>query len=272
MFGYLVYSPENMNDENRRIYRECYCGLCKCLDDKYGNLGRSTVSYDLTFIAMLLTSIYRPENISGEERCPAHPLRKHSYWYNDYSAFAADMNLLLTYYKYLDDFADENNMRRKKMADRMQKYVDDIEQRYPDQCSIIRKCLEDNAEMERRNVTNPDVTANCFGTLFAQIFTVNNDEHTETLQKMGFHLGKFIYLMDAYMDFKDDLNKQRYNPLVTVDLKNIEDILETIMTDCVSEYSKLPINDKYKEILDNVLYAGIWSEYDIRNVRERKKR
>ena len=95
---------------------------------------------------------------------------------------------------------------------------------------------------------------------------------TETLQKMGFHLGKFIYLMDAYLDFKEDLKKQLYNPLVTVDLKNMEDILETIMTDCVSEYTKLPVDDKYKEILDNVLYAGIWSEYDIRNVRERKKR
>ncbi|MBR6958671.1 MAG: hypothetical protein IKH73_09535, partial [Erysipelotrichaceae bacterium] len=91
MFGYLVYSPDNLNDENRRIYRECYCGLCKCLDNRYGALGRSTVSYDLAFIAMLFTAIYDPENVCGEERCPVHPVRKHGYWYNEYSEFAADM-------------------------------------------------------------------------------------------------------------------------------------------------------------------------------------
>jgi hypothetical protein len=272
MFGYLVYSPDNLNDENRRIYKECYCGLCKCLDNKYGALGRSTVSYDLAFIAMLFTAIYGPQNVCGEERCPVHPVRKHGYWYNEYSEFAADMNMLLTYYKYLDDFADDNDRRRKKIADKMQEYIDEIEKRYPEQCSIIRKCLEDNAEMERQNVTNPDIPANCFGTLFAQVFTYKNDEYTPALQQLGFHLGKFIYLMDAYMDFRDDLNKQRYNPLVTIDLKNMEDILETVMADCIKAYNTLPIDDKYREILDNVLYAGVWSEYDVRTAKERKKK
>ena len=74
------------------------------------------------------------------------------------------------------------------------------------------------------------------------------------------------------MDFKEDLNRQRYNPLVTIDLKNMEDILETVMTDCIKAYNTLPIDDKYREILDTVLYAGVWSEYDLKTARERKKR
>ena len=272
MFGYLAYNPENMNDVNKKIYKECYCGLCKCLSDSYGLVGRSSVSYDLTFVAMLFTAIYRPENTYGEERCPAHPLRKHGYWYNDYSKFAADMNLLLTYYKYLDDFMDDHNLKSKKNAEKMQEYINQIEARYPEQCKIIKKCLEDNSEMERQNITNPDIPANCFGTLFAQVFTCKQDEYTDTLQQFGFHLGKFIYIMDACMDLKEDLIKQRYNPLITIDMNNIEDILESIMSDCVKQYDKLPIDDKYREILDNVLYAGVWSAYDLKKARERKNK
>ncbi len=272
MFGYLVYNPENLNDENRKLYKECYCGLCKCLADSYGAAGRSTVSYDLTFVAMLFTAIYKPENVYGEERCPVHPLRKHTYFYNEYTSFAADMNLLLTYFKYIDDFVDENNTRQMKRAEKLEKHVKSIESKYPSQCKIIRKCLEDNAEMERQNVLNPDIPANCFGNLFAQVFTYKQDTYTPILQQFGFHLGKFIYLMDAYMDFKDDLNSQQYNPLISIDLKNMEDILETVMSDCVKQYDQLPIDDIYREILDNVLYAGVWSQYDLMNSRERKKK
>ena len=46
-----------------------------------------------------------------------------------------------------------------------------------------------------------------------ELFLYRNDMWEKNLRKMGFFLGKFIYLMDAYEDLPEDLEKNRYNPL-----------------------------------------------------------
>ena len=269
MFGYLLYNPEKISKEDKDAYQECYCGLCNRLYDRYGLAGRKTLSYDLTFVTLFLTAVYDCPKTHGEERCPVHPLHKHPYWYNDATLFAADMNLVLSYYKMLDDYYDDNNKRALKAAKKIEPEVSEIRKRYPEQMQVIEKCLSDNMEMEKNNVTNPDLPSNCFGYLMAQIFTFRNDDLTPSLQKFGFYLGKFIYLMDAYMDLKDDLKKQRYNPLVSLDTTDFVSVLESVIADCTSEYEKLPVTS-YKNILDNVLYSGVWSAYQIKQRKEKR--
>ena len=269
MFGYLVYNPEKISGEDKNTYQECYCGLCNRLYEKYGLAGRNTLSYDLTFVTLLLTAVYDSPKISGEERCFVHPIKKHPYWYNDITEFTADMNLVLSYYKMLDDYYDDNNHRAFNAAKKLENNVNAIRSRYPEQMKVIEKCLTDNMEMEKANVTNPDVPANCFGYLLAQVFTFKQDDLTPALQKFGFYLGKFIYLMDAYMDLKDDLKKQRYNPLISLDTSNFVETLEAVIADCTAEYEKLPVTS-YKNILDNVLYSGVWSAYQIKQRKEKR--
>ena len=261
MFGYLVYNDSEMSEEDRKIYQDSYCGLCNRLHFSYGNLGRNTLSYDLTFINLLLTSVYRPVLNSGKERCLIHPVKMHDYTYSDVTDYCADMNILLSYYHFIDDYNDDGNKNALRISKKLQPYFESICNRYPEKTRHISDCLKSISEMEIHNVLNPDLPANRFGELMASVLDYREASFSKTLQETGYHLGRFIYLMDAYMDFKDDLKKERYNPLVLLKRDDVPDILENIMAQCTMFYEQLPLSG-YKSILDNVLYSGVWTRYN----------
>ena len=112
MFGYIVVHQPELKVREYETYRAAYCGLCRSLKNRHGRLGQMTLSFDMTFLALLLSGLYEPETASGCGRCLAHPMQKHHYLSNPYYDYAADMNLLLTYYKCLDDWQDERKFTR----------------------------------------------------------------------------------------------------------------------------------------------------------------
>ncbi len=78
----------------------------------YGMAGQISLSYDMTFLAMLLSGLYEPEETCSRERCVAHPLSRHMAIENIFTEYAADMNVLLTMYKCEDDWQDEKKFGR----------------------------------------------------------------------------------------------------------------------------------------------------------------
>ncbi len=268
MFGYLVIDRNNLSKESRDCYLLAFCGLCTCLNYEYGLAGRKTLSFDLTFVDLLYSSIYETEDISSGERCPVHPLRKQKYWFNDFTKYCADMNIVLTYYKDLDDWNDDKSTKAKKSADELSKAMEEIRAKYPQQCQIIDKCMSDLGQMELHNEINCDKPANCFGMLMSQVFLAKDDELSPLLGGFGYELGKFIYLMDATMDFKDDIKNEQYNPLVGYS-GDREELLELTIADCLDYYNQLPIT-KYQDILENILYSGVWMAYDVKFHRHKK--
>ena len=113
MFGYIVVNQPELKMKEYDEYRKYYCGLCKSLKDRYGARGQISLSYDMTFLVLLLTGLYEPEKHSGSRRCIAHPTSKHTYVQNEYTDYVADMNVILTYYKCIDDWDDEHMLTRK---------------------------------------------------------------------------------------------------------------------------------------------------------------
>lgn len=73
MFGYIVVNQSEMKFKEYDVYRSYYCGLCQSLKERYGVLGQLSLNYDMTFILMLLTGLYEPEDVVGQCRCVAHP-------------------------------------------------------------------------------------------------------------------------------------------------------------------------------------------------------
>lgn len=263
MFGYLIVNPKTLSKADQRTYRQAYCGLCRCLQQTAGTAGRKTLSYDLTFVALLVTAVYDLPVDAAKESCPLHPLVPHDLFTSDGFPFAADMNLLLRYYKELDDAQDDHDARAEKRARQLRPQLAGIRQRFPRQTAVIEQCLADNGVMEQHNELNPDLPANCFGTLFSAVVDydpADDSAKAQTLRRFGFQLGKFIYLMDACLDLKDDIRAQRYNPLVRLDLADTRGMLELVMADAAAEYEKLPL-PRYRAILDSVVYSGIWSRY-----------
>lgn len=267
MFGYIVTNPKELLKEENDQYKKYYCGLCHILTAQYGIIGQTSISCDMTFLVMLLSSLYELEENQGSRRCIPHPLKQHPYVVTPATVYAADMNIILAYYQCLDDWKDDHNLIAKEKTKQLKKYLPRIKEENLHQYVAISDSLRRLGEIEKSNELNPDLPANCFGKLMGMLFAWRQDEHTDTLQRMGASLGRFIYLLDAVNDLKDDIKKQRYNPLVAQLDTNFTPALTLMMAECTDEFEKLPIR-RDKHILQNILYSGVWQKYRVRKKKE----
>lgn len=269
MFGYIVANIDQLTPGEKQHYKSCYCGLCRSLANRHGSISRITVSYDMTFLVLLLSALYEKDCVLEAERCAAHPFRPHSYWYNEFTDYAADMNIVLTYFNCLDDWIDEKKVIPLCEAKLLEKKCRRIEEQYPDKCQLIRACLRELSHLENQGELNPDIPGNCFGKLMGEIFVIDADEHAGNLRAFGAALGKFIYIMDACLDLKADLRHERYNPMVASSSKNFATILSLLMADCTEKFQQLPIQQD-KNLMENILYSGIWTRYELVNKKARR--
>ena len=226
MFGYIAINKAEMKFRDFDIYHAYYCGLCKDLKERYGRSGQITLSYDMTFLIILLSGLYEPPAEDSIRNCVAHPFQKHAARTNEITQYAADMNIVLSYYKCLDDWTDEH----KKKA-----WI--------------------NSRLLRSKVKQ-----------IAEIFVWKQDIWKGSLHRMGFFLGKFIYLMDAYEDIDDDIANACYNPFMQFrEREDFDDYCKQILTmmiaECSREFEKLPILT-HAEILRNILYSGVWCRFE----------
>lgn len=272
MFGYVQVNLNDLNQEEKQRYKAVYCGLCHSLGERYGVSARMGLTYDLTFLALLLSSLYEPDERSGQSRCIVHPCKKHSYAMNKYTDYAADMTIALMYHKCLDDWNDEKKLSRKCYASMLFGFYRQVKERWPVQCECIEKELETISEIERNATLDPDGTANSFGRLMAGIFVMEKDHWEPYLQKIGYGLGRYIYLADAAVDLRQDLRKGNYNPLasLSVEPENLRSTLKIMLGDASEAFEALPLLQDVG-LLRNILYSGIWMKYNQGIQKERKR-
>ena len=262
MFGYLMANGRELDKDQRRRYSAVYCGICRNIRSAASNPARLGLQYDMAFLALLLMSLYEPEEHGGNHACMLHPLRQ---WTdNEYIRYAADMNVALAYYKCKDDIEDDGALGAKLMAPVFEAGMDGVRQRYPRQCRAIEAGIARLAQLERDGCDSPDETAGCFGQLMAELLVYQEDLWAPALREMGMALGRFIYLADAAVDYRRDKKKHRYNPFLAMgmqeDWKAWEQYLVLAMGRCTDYYERLPLVQD-KQLLDNILYSGIWLEY-----------
>lgn len=271
MFGYVAAAQNLLSDEQKIRYRGWYCGLCKSLGSCDGQRCRFLLTYDMAFLAMLLSSVYRMEESVSESSCFLHPFKKHTEIRTAASDYAADMNVVLAYYKMTDDWHDDKNPAALAAASIFRGRCKKISEIYPRQCSAIVDCLANLSELENDGEFNPDLPANCFGRLMGELFvTDENDELAQPLRSFGRTLGRFIYIMDAAADLKEDLKKERYNPLIGFSSEEISEMLQIMGGDFMHAYQRLPVTAD-SELMGNILCAGIWTKYEIQRQKSRKK-
>lgn len=277
MFGYIIINQPEIRFKDYAVYRAYYCGLCRKLKEKYGKSGQMTLSYDMTFLILLLTGLYEPKTADGTCKCVAHPLEKHPTKINEITDYAADMNLLLSYYKCLDDWKDDRKVSKRALGMSLKKSFRNVEERYPGKAAKIRECLENTARCEAEEDRNIDRVSGYTGEMMAEIFAWKDDAWEDSLRKIGFFMGKFIYLMDAYEDLDDDIKNGNYNPFRSMADEEFYDekvrrILTMMMAECCREFEKLPILQDI-EILKNILYSGVWCRYELvlQKRKEKKK-
>ena len=142
MFGYIVMNKPEIKFKDFDLYRSFYCGLCRELKSKYGISGQISLTYDMTFVVILLSALYEPHTQKGSTRCIIHPVCKQPVRRNIVTEYAADMNVLLTYYKCRDDWEDEKKAAALGYAKILQGKNKKLSRHYPEKAAKIRKTEE----------------------------------------------------------------------------------------------------------------------------------
>ena len=266
MFGYIIINKAEMKFKEFDIYHSYYCGICRDLKRKYGAIGQMSLSYDMTFLAILLTSLYEPETKTGSCKCIAHPFENHDTRTNVFTEYAADMNALFALYKCHDDWEDEKKLWKLIYGKMLEGKTKQLKDTYAEKIRKISLRMQDFSEGEQSENADIDTMAGLFGSVMAEIVAVREDEWEENLRRLGFFLGKFIYLCDAYEDVEEDIKKGTFNPLkkkyANPDFEEeCKTILMMMMSECCREFERLPILENV-EILRNILYSGVWGRYE----------
>lgn len=279
MFGYITANKPELKIKEYNIYRSYYCGLCKALGKNGRQSARVSLSYDMTFVYLLLSSLYEPKHTQTIEHCILHPVTRVMITRNEIADYVADMSVLMTYLKGRDDFKDRETIG-KSIAGRLimdieEKSFKRIREKYPHKVSFILSQMKRLDEGEKALSRNIDYMAGSFGHIMGEVFCMNNDLWEQTVRRMGFFLGKFIYLMDAYEDIRKDIKTNNYNPFFdaykrlgreTFD-EYAKKVLLMMMADCTKEFERLPIVDN-AELIRNILYAGVWTKFERKKMKD----
>ena len=277
MFGYINVNSQELSKENKEIYQSYYCGLCHSLRDHYGTKCRILLNYDMTFLVVLLTGLYETNTDSKDFTCPLHPIKRRTSFSNEITDYAAAMNVALAYHNLMDDWKDDHSVPKKTFAGLIEKYYKEIADLYPRQITAIETYVNRQSELEQQHETNIDVVAGLTGEMLGEIFAWKQDEWYEELKTLGFYMGKFIYLMDAYEDLDRDEKKDSFNPLRSLKKEHVNDfevicklMMTSMISECAKSFERLPIL-LHAEILRNILYSGVWSKYEYIQLKKKQK-
>lgn len=265
MFGYLIASAPSLSEAETARYKASYCGLCRSLKARHGQLSRLTLNYDMTFLIILIESLYEPEETRGEDICISHMFEKRAWWRSEITDYAADMNVALSYLKCRDNWKDDGSFAALAEGAALQKAYREISGKYPRQCAAMENGIFGLSMLEAEHAEDADAASAAFGQIMGSVFVYREDRWQDVLYSLGDSLGRFIYLMDACMDLDSDARKGSYNPFRRYyGLDNEERfraILKIFLSDAVRAFEVLPLVED-TAILKNILCSGIWAGFD----------
>lgn len=268
MFGYINIYKDELKVKDYNVFRAYYCGLCKALGRRYNQMVRLGLNYDLTFLGILLDSVYDEETDFENLGCIKNISKKKTVVRNKAVDFASDMSIILTYYKLADDIKDDKSIKALFAAVPYWFAMKKLEGKYGDAVRNIKAYLDELSVLEKEKCGEIDRCAHPFASIMKEIFSASSS----SLGAIGYELGRYIYIVDACDDMDDDLKSGAYNPLNIAydydgkpndELKDkIKNSIYLTLSFVACEYEKLP-KFKNKEILDNIIYLGIRAKTDM---------
>lgn len=268
MFGYVNTYKDLLRVCDYNTFRGYYCGLCKQLGKSFNQLTRFGLSYDMTFLAILISSLEDEKPHIKMQNCIAHPISKRPVIKGDKGIeYSGDMSVILTYMKLKDDWYDQHSLKSIGLVAYylpMKKTA----KKHPLQYKCIKENLDNLSTLEKEKCKNIDQVAHCFGKLLEGIFDAKGQN--KALAFLGYHIGRYIYILDAYKDIEDDIKHKNYNPFIEMygtnfnkeELKeNIKNSLIFTLSEISNAFNLLDIK-KNRELLENIIYLGLRKNID----------
>lgn len=274
MFGYVLPCKMELKMKDYELFRSYYCGLCVSIRSNFGQIPRTVLNYDMTFLAILLDSFNEERRTFVQNRCFVHPFKKRTkILNNDALDFAAYCNVILAYFKLIDDVHDDNSLKAKLFSKFLAQYIKKIPDDFKPLTEDIKENLDVLSNIEKENTSrNIDEISHPFAHLTGLIvsYYLKDKNLGENLYWLGYNLGKWIYIIDARDDLKEDMEKGKYNPLntafnednytydVLIEKINprIEELLLSCGFNCVKNLKQLPLKRNI-DLLENILHLGL---------------
>lgn len=258
MFGYIKTNKMELKYREIIAYKGYYCGICMTLKREYGNLSRLSLNYDTTFLQILLTSLYEPQDYGEKLRCISHPHKKEVVITNEISKYCSAMNIILTYYKLKDDVEDDNSLKAKSLLTLIKPAFEKARLEYEEKTKVIGDLLKQLWDLEKEKCDDVEALAEIFGDIMGEVFSYKEDVFRKNLYQTGFYLGKYIYILDAFDDLEEDIKNEKYNPFKNqnLDKEYIKNQLFFLLSCVNEELDRLPLI-RNKGIIDNILFSGI---------------
>ena len=219
MFGYVRVEKMDLRVREWETYRGLYCSLCRALSRRYGLPARLILSYDMTFL--LAVRLEQSETVPSFHpgRCPFNPAKRCSYCDNGSDAFdfVCAAAVLMFYYKVCDNIADSPLWKKllfylllpvaalwRKKAMRQ----------FPQMEAILADAMQKQAQTEWENTDNTDKAAHASADALGRLMRIGTKENSDAVYRFGYHIGRWVYLMDAADDLKQDIKTGSYNVFV----------------------------------------------------------
>ena len=172
MFGYVTPDKAMLEKNEFELFRAYYCGVCRAIGKNASQTSRMGLSYDITFLAIVLSSVYsdRVELLYG--RCIAHPAKKRAYLGNDHVMdYAASVGVMLEFLKLADDWHDDHSIKALFGMLVLYKGYRKVRKKYRAQLDGIKKRLDELSRLEKERCSSIDTAADTFAGILEQLFT-----------------------------------------------------------------------------------------------------
>lgn len=279
MFGYTSPLICELKVCEHNLYKSIYCGLCRTIKKKFSNLTTIFLSYDLVFFSIFAIN-FLDDKIEFEKKfCPIHPLKKKICLKQCNSLnLAADLTVIFSYFKLVDQLKDENFI--KKIATKialilMKRKFKKASSNQKVFAKIVKNFIEKQTQIEKQTKPSIDATchptAKCLSLIFKNL--TKNEVEVKNLERFGYFLGRFIYLIDALDDLTHDFKLKNFNPFLNqINLKIDGGVLTEEMKISLFEKAFYIINltlaqlietyqlinlKKLKTIADNLVFLGL---------------
>lgn len=276
MFGYVVPIKEELRQQDYVLYKSFYCGICKSIGQNYGQLPRFTTTYDVTFLSLLVFDQLNADVTFAEEKCVGNPFVKRVVVKNNalLDRLAA-ANIILSYHKVRDDIIDGQGKGKRLMLRAMKKPYLKAQEVCPEIDATVKQGYAALREAEQNREAGIDRAAHPFSQLLADTAcALVGENSSETLEKLFYNIGKFVYLVDALDDIDEDAKSGNYNPLL-IHFNNyqsrrqfIDDnrdalgfIFAGVINRAIACFNSLEFHQSYT-LLENIVHKGLRHKVD----------
>lgn len=222
MFGYIRPQKSELLVREFEQYKGIYCALCKQLGKSYGVAARLTLSYDCTFLAMLMLALSKECSSFHTGKCVVNPLKKCTYCSDGQQnfEFSSALSVILTYHKVKDDIADSKlggKIRSGMVLPFVAHAYKKAANNFPRLAQIAAAAMKMQNEAEHCEKPSIDFCADPTAQMLSQIFELiagDNEHNKRILAQLGYYLGRWVYLIDAADDLEKDVKSNSFNPFV----------------------------------------------------------